>query len=110
MPRNMEPREILVITNPNKGLVVDQFDALVAEWQAWLTVATKLVDGPDSPDFNYSTCTEAIKDGFNNRRKHELLREKTLVYIGNNFSGYGFLFANWPTPPHESNTSRLVTI
>jgi hypothetical protein len=106
----MEPREPLVITNPNKGLVVNQLDRLLHEWKTWIKVAQELSEGPDSPDYHPNTCTEAIKDGFANRRKHEILREKTLVFIGNNFSGYGFLFSNWPMPPHEANTARLVNI
>jgi hypothetical protein len=106
----MEPREIFAVTSPNTGLVVDQLDRLLADWRAWLEVAKTLADGPDSPDYSPNTCTDAVKDGFDNRRKHEVLREKTLVFIGNNFSGYGFLFANWPTPPHESNTVRLIRI
>jgi hypothetical protein len=110
MPRTMEPREALVITNANKGLVVNQLDRLLGEWRSWLKIAQELSDGPDSPDYHPNTCTVAVKDGFGNRRKHETLREKTLVFIGNNFSGYGFLFANWPTSPHEANTERLITI
>ncbi len=42
-------------------------------------------------------------DGFATRQTHEILRQKTLVFIGNNFSGYSFLFEYWPTHPHENN-------
>ncbi len=103
----MQPREILAITNPNKGWVVAELDILHHDWAAWLETARDL---PDSPDYDPNTCTEAIKDGWVNRRKHEVLREKTLTFIGNNFAGYGFLFENWPQHPHESNTSRLIEI
>jgi hypothetical protein len=103
----MEPREILALANPNKGWAVNELDKLRKEWSNWLEIAQKL---PDSSDYDPRTCTDAIKDGFANRRKHEVLREKTLVFIGNNFSGYGFLFSNWPTHPHEDNTSRLARI
>ena len=104
----MEPREILAITNPNKGWVVSELDKLRKEWATWLTVARNL---PESTDYKPNTCTEAIKDGFANRKNHEILRERTLVFIGNNFLGYAFLFENWPRHPHEDNTSRLaVTI
>jgi hypothetical protein len=48
------------------------------------------------------------QDGFANIRKHELLRERTLVFIANNFTGYGFLFENWQSHPHEDVTSRLA--
>jgi hypothetical protein len=105
--QSMTPREILTIVNPNKGWVVNELDKLLTEWREWLIVAQSL---PDSPDYNPSTCTEAIKDGFSNRRKHEQLREKTLVFIGNHLSGYAFLFQNWPSHPHEANTLRLAKI
>ncbi len=106
----MQPRELLVITNPNKGLVIDQLDRILAEWKEHFVFAQKLSEGPDHPDYPQYGGAEAIKDGFENHRKHETLREKTLIFIGNNFSGYAFLFDNWPTPPHEDNTSRLVRI
>jgi len=106
----MEPREPLVITNPNRAWVVDQLDKLLSEWRQWLELAKRLAAGPDSPDYDRNTCSEAIKDGFVNLHKHETLREKTLVLIANHFSGYAFLFANWPTPPHEANTTRLIKI
>lgn len=44
------------------------------------------------------------------RRKHEILREKTLVFIFNNFTGFEFLFSNWPRHPHENNIARLRAI
>lgn len=105
--KKMEPREVLMLTNPNRGWVVNELDKLLGEWRNWLEIARLL---PDSPDYDRQTCSEAIKDGFANRRKHEILREKTLVFIGNNFSGYAFLFENWPPYPHESNMHRLVDI
>jgi hypothetical protein len=103
----MEPREVLALTNPNRGWVVNELDQLLCEWRSWLETARHL---PDSPDYNPQTCSEAIKDGFANRRKHAVLRDKTLVFIGNNFSGYAFLFENWRPYPHESNIHRLVDI
>ena len=75
----MEVREILTITNPNKGWVVNKLDELRREWDGWLENVRKL---PDSPDYNPQTCTEAIKDGFANRELHGVLRDKTLVFIG----------------------------
>jgi len=103
----MMPREVLTIVNPNRGWVVDELDRLIAEWRDWLAIAESL---RVSSDFIPMTCSEAVKDGFSNRRKHEVLREKTLVFIGNNFTGYAFLFENWPTHPHEANTSRLAQV
>jgi hypothetical protein len=103
----MEPREILTLTNPNKGWVVNELGKLQGEWAIWLETVRHL---PDSPDYNPQTCSEAIKDGFANRRSHDVLREKTLVFIGNNISGYAFIFENWPSYPHEDNAGRLVNI
>jgi hypothetical protein len=103
----MESREIFALVNPNKGWVVNELDTLRREWVAWLEISQNL---GLSPDFDPMTCTEAIKDGFENLHKHELLREKTIVFIGNNFSGYNFLFENWPSYPHEDNTARLAKI
>jgi len=107
MQSEFAARAILSITNPNKGWVVKELDRLRQEWAEWLEAAQNM---GDSPDYDPQTCTEAIKDGFTNRRNHDTLREKTLVFIGNNFSGYDFLFENWPNHPHEDNTSRLAII
>ena len=107
MPREVEVRPIFAITNPNTAWTVAELDRLRQEWADWFEISKAL---PNSPDYDPKTCSEAIKDGFANRRKHEVLREKTLVFIGNNFSGYDFLFFDWDTHPHESNTSRLATI
>ncbi|MFC6486933.1 hypothetical protein [Nitratireductor sp. GCM10026969] len=103
MKREVQRREPLSFVNPNKALVVEQLDKLLAEWRAWLKVVEDL---PDSPEYNPDTCTEVIKDGRDNIRKHDTLREKTLVFLASNFEGYDFLFANWPTPPHEYNLAR----
>lgn len=73
MPKAMEPREILSLANPNKGWVINELDNLREEWIRWLEVAQAL---PISADYDPRTCTEAIKGGFANRRKHEVLREK----------------------------------
>jgi hypothetical protein len=105
--RSMEPRQIFSLVNPNKAWIVKEADALRREWVASLETSRKL---GISPDFDPTTCSEAIKDGRENRRKHELLRERTLVFIANNFSGYSFLFENWPSYPHEDNASRLAKI
>jgi len=103
----MKPRELLTITSPNKGWVVNKLDELSREWERWLETVRHL---PDSPDYNPQTCKEAIKDGFAIRQLHHVLRDKTLVFIGNHFSGYEFLFENWPSFPHEANTVRLANI
>jgi hypothetical protein len=92
-----------MFTNPNKALVVEQLDKLVAEWRSWLKVVEELTD---SPEYDPNTCTEVIKDGRDNIRKHDVIREKTLIFLANNFEGYDFLFSNWPDYPHENNLAR----
>ena len=105
MPREFKERPIFAIANPNKGWVVAELDKLRKEWADWLAVAREL---PVSPDYDPNVGSEAVMDGFDNLRKQDTLREKTLVFIGNNFSGYAFLFENWPSHPHEDVTSRLA--
>jgi len=78
--RQIEEFEPLQIFNPNKAWVVKEFDKLLGEWRAWNN-SVKFFE--DSPDYNPQTCSEAIKDGWKNLRKHEVLREKTLVFLRN---------------------------
>jgi hypothetical protein len=92
------------IVNPNKAWCVKEVDKLLYEWRSGNQVVQNLAD---SPDFNPSTCSEAIKDGRDNLKKHEILREKTLVFLRNNFTGYEFILEKWSTHPHEDVTSRL---
>lgn len=99
-----KPQEPLALTNPNRAWVVNELDKLLDEWRTWLKHAASL---PDSADYNPNTTAEALKDGRDNLRKHEIIRERTLIFIANNFSGIEFMFRNWPSPPHEDNLSRL---
>lgn len=103
MSREPTTRQPLEITNPNSGRVVEQLNDLLNQWRAWLVEAKEL---PDSPDYDPQTCAEVIKDGWDNIHKHERIREKTLVFLSNNFAGYEFLLSNWPNHPHESNLDR----
>lgn len=105
--RDYEPREPLVLTNPNKAWVVEQVDRLRKEWEEWLAVAEAL---PDSPEYDPQTCTEVIKDGEANIRKHDIQREKTMTFLASNFEGYGFLFESWPDHPYEDNTARRFKV
>lgn len=102
--RDEKPFPILSITNPNKAWVCEQIDALIQEWSDWNEFCQSI---EDSPDFDPQTCTEAIRDGYENIRKHEVLREKTLVFLRNHFSGSEFVLENWKQHPHEDNCSRL---
>lgn len=104
MRKNVDSFPVLSISNPNKAWVSTELDKLLVEWTTWNDVCQTL---GDSPDFNPQTCTEAIKDGYANLKKHEVLREKTLVFMRNHFNGAEFVLENWSTHPHEDNTSRL---
>jgi hypothetical protein len=58
---------------------VKEVDKLLDDWRSWDQIVQNLAD---SPDFNPSTSTEAIKDGWHNLKKHEILREKTRERTG----------------------------
>lgn len=105
MRRPVQERTIFSITNPNKAWVVNELDKIRGEWADWSKFVANL---EDSPDYDPKTCSVAVKDGYENLRAHEVLREKTLTFIGNNFSGYDFLLSGWPNHPHESVTTRLA--
>jgi hypothetical protein len=92
------------ITNPNKTWVSQEIDKLLKEWNAWNEICQNL---GDSADFVQGSSSEAIKDGFANIQKHEILREKTLVFMRNHFSGADFVLSSWSSHPHEDVTSRL---
>jgi hypothetical protein len=98
-----EERQVLSFTNPNRAYVVAELDSLRDEWVTWQREAESW---GDSEDFRPGETDVALKDGWENIRKHGVLREKTLTFIGNNFTGYGFLFEDWPRPPHEYNLGR----
>jgi hypothetical protein len=104
MPSNDKAFAPLEVINPNKAWVSGQLDSIIEEWVQWNAHCKDL---PDSPDYHQNTCSEAIKDGWENIRKHEVLREKTLVFLRNHFSGAEFILETWPSHPHESVTCRL---
>ncbi|WP_299146014.1 hypothetical protein [uncultured Tateyamaria sp.] len=107
MPREIRVQTPVAITNPNKAWVSSEVDKLIAEWSEWANFCTMLATEPDSPDYNPQTCSEAIKDGRENLQKHKILREKTLVFLRNHFSGSEFILDGWYDHPYESVTSRL---
>ena len=102
--RDPETFPEVTIKNPNKAWVSAELDNLIQEWTSWGGYCQTI---EDSSEFNPQTCTEAIKDGMANLNKHEILREKTLVFIRNHFSGFEFILAKWPSHPHEDVCSRL---
>lgn len=102
--REIEQFKPFEIHTPNTAWVVKEFDKLLNEWKTWnITVQTL----EDSPDYTPGSSSDAIKDGWDNIRKHEILREKTLVFLRNHFIGSEFIFENWRSHPHEDVTSRL---
>lgn len=103
--RDNKPFPVLSITNPNKVWVCEQIDGLIKEWSEWNVFCQEI---EDSHDYDPKTCSEAIKDGYDNIRKHEVLREKTLVFLRNHFAGYEFVLNNWKPHPHENVCSRLT--
>jgi len=84
--------------------VSKELDKLIQEWSEWNEPCQNL---GESPDFNPDTCTEAIKYSYENIRKHEVLREKTLVFMRNHFTGADFVLEKWKPHPHEDVCSRL---
>jgi len=108
--REIEKMPEFGIRNPNKAWVSEEIDKLIAEWRVWDEFCASLVDGDDSSDYDPKTCSEAIKDGYANRKKHELLREKTLVFIRNHFTGGEFVLTGWSRHPFENNTARLHVV
>jgi hypothetical protein len=102
--RKEEIFPVLSITNPNKVWVSAELDNLIGEWKSW-NDHCQIIE--DSTDYNPQTSSEAIKDGWENIRKHEILREKTLVFMRNHFSGAEFVLASWRSHPHEDVCSRL---
>lgn len=98
--------EVFVIKTGGKLQARNNVEQLINEWNAWLDEVKEL---PVSPDYTPENCTEAVKDGWSYIRRHEALREKTLVYLRNTFSGFEFILQKWPSHPHEDHAySRLV--
>jgi len=97
----------VAMTNPNRAWVSSELDKLISEWTDWAEFAIELAAQPDSPDFDPKTCSEAIKDGMANIQKHKVLREKTLVFLRNHFSGTEFVLEGSYDHPFESVTCRL---
>lgn len=97
----------LAITNPNKVWVVENFENLLNEWKVWNVYVQTLPNEQDSPDYVAGSCADCIKDGRINLDKHQILREKTLVFLRNNFSGYEFILKDWKSHPHEHTLDRL---
>ena len=83
----MQDSHHVSLSNPNTAWAIKEIEHLIEEWQQWSTAVHNL---EDHADYDPNTCTEAVKDGWENIRKHEVIREKTLVFLRNNFRGYDF--------------------
>lgn len=92
-------------SNPNKAWVVVETDSLLQQWRDWFTAVQSF---PDSPDYDSNLETEALRHGRDKLNQHIILREKTLVFLRNNFNGFEFMVDEWSDHPHESNTSALT--
>ncbi|HBP89191.1 MAG TPA: hypothetical protein DD706_16005 [Nitrospiraceae bacterium] len=99
---SLPPFEFL---NPNKAWVVQETDNLLQQWRDWLAAAKSF---PDSPEYDSNRETEALRHGRDKHNQHEILREKTLVFLRNNFIGFEFIVHNYRDHPHESNISALT--
>lgn len=64
MNRDVASRPVFGFLNPNKEKVVEELDALKAEWKAWQDFAETL---GKSAEYDPKTCTEAIMDGSQNK-------------------------------------------
>lgn len=67
--RKEETFPVLAIINPNKAWVRAELDKLIKEWKSWNDYCQNI---EDSSDYNLQTCSEAIKDGWDNIHKHEI--------------------------------------
>ncbi|MGP0630099.1 hypothetical protein ACTRW9_10350 [Nitrospina sp. 32_T5] len=81
-------REKLTILNPNKKWVEKEFEALFKEWLEW----EREVDGIGDHPIPNGLDGERWKDGLKNIEYHEILQEKTLVFLENNIQGHGFIY------------------
>lgn len=90
MATNEPKRLTLALTNPNKKWVVKELDALIEEWRMWEEEVRKIPVPPRNrldprPD-------DILADGKENIQLHNVLQEKTLVFLDNNMVGHGFIY------------------
>ena len=77
----------LRITNPRQDWVRNEFEGLLAEWVAWAKEVDQIQDQP-IPEGQDS---DTFKDGKENILKHQMLQEKTRVFLDNNVEGHNFI-------------------
>jgi hypothetical protein len=90
MQTNEPKRLTLAFINPNKRWVVKELDALIEEWHAW---QAEVLEIPVPARDRYNPRPEDIfADGEENMHKHDILQEKTLVFLDDNIDGHGFIY------------------
>jgi hypothetical protein len=77
----------LRITNPRPDWVRKELAKLLEEWEAWAKEVDLIQDHP-IPD---GYASEVFKDGKQNMLKHDVLQEKTRVFLDNNIEGHNFI-------------------
>ncbi len=77
----------LQITNPRQNWVRNEFERLLAEWEAWARDVDQIQDQP-IPE---GLASDTFKDGKENILKHQMLQEKTRVFLDNNVEGHNFI-------------------
>jgi hypothetical protein len=90
MASNEPKRLTLALTNPNKKRVTKELDALIDEWHVWQKEVAEIrvpARNPLDPKPD-----NILADGEANIQKHNVLQEKTLVFLDNNIEGHGFIY------------------
>lgn len=90
MSSNEPRRHILALTNPNEKWVVKELDQLIEEWRCWQDEVSKIPVPPRNPLF--PRTENILADGEENIQRHNVLQEKTLVFLDNNIEGHGFIY------------------
>jgi hypothetical protein len=90
MESNEPKRLTLALINPNKKWVVKELDALIEEWRVWQEEVGRIPVPPRNP--YYPMPENVLADGEENIQKHNVLQEKTIVFLDNNIEGHGFIY------------------
>lgn len=83
----MPEQKKLRITNPRQDWVRNEFERLLAEWEAWAKEVEQIQDQPIPEGLEL----DIFKDGKENILKHQMLQEKTRVFLDNNIEGHNFI-------------------
>lgn len=99
----MEYFENLEMKNPNKSWVIKELGKLIGEWETWCEF-TKVI--PDH-EYNSNTQTIVFMDGEENIHKHEILVQKTVTFLTNNFVNFTFMIRSRNGQLYEGHDCRL---